>query len=105
MTLAFDFHPEAQAEFAADVDWYDDRERDLGGRFADAVRAAVDAAVDDPALWAIWPGWDEEPLVRSKGVAGFPYRVVYLVRDDLLTIVAVAHAKRRPGYWQDRIGS
>jgi putative addiction module component (TIGR02574 family) len=23
MTLAFDFHPEAQAEFAADVDWYD----------------------------------------------------------------------------------
>lgn len=34
MTLAFDFHPEAQAEFAADVDWYDDREVGVGGRFA-----------------------------------------------------------------------
>jgi hypothetical protein len=35
--------------------------------------------------------------VRSKGVTDFPYRVVYLVEGDLLTIVPVAHAKRRPG--------
>ena len=102
MTLAFDFHPEAQAEFAADVDWYDAREPGLGGRFAEAVRAAIDAAVDDPAAWATWPGWDRQPVVRSKGVTGFPYRIVYFVEHDVLTIVAVAHAKRRPGYWRDR---
>ncbi len=30
MTLGFDFHPEAQAEFAADVDWYDAREASRG---------------------------------------------------------------------------
>jgi hypothetical protein len=45
MTLGFVFHPEAQGEFAADVDWYDDREVGLGRRFAEAVGAAVDAAV------------------------------------------------------------
>ncbi len=73
MTFAFDFHPEAQAEFAADVDWYDAREAGVGGRFAEAVRAAIDAAVDDPAAWATWPGWDRQPVVRSKGVTGFPY--------------------------------
>ncbi len=57
MTLAFDFHPEAQAEFAADVDWYDSHETGVGGRFAEAVRAAIDAAVDDPAAWATaWLG-------------------------------------------------
>lgn len=43
------------------------------------------------------------PVVRSKGVNGFPYRVVYFVADELLTIVAVAHAKRRPGYWRERV--
>ncbi len=102
MTRAFDFHPEAQAEFAADVDWYDAREFGVGGRFAEAVRAAIDTAVDDPAAWATWPGWDREPVVRSKGVTGFPYRVVYFVEHDVVTIVAVAHAKRRPGYWRDR---
>jgi hypothetical protein len=41
-------------------------------------------------------------VVRSKGVTGFPYRVVFFVDHDALTIVAVAHAKRRPGYWLDR---
>lgn len=102
MILAFGFHPEAQAEFAADVDWYDAREVGVGGRFAEAVRAAIDAAVDDPAAWPTWPGWQREPVVRSKGVTGFPYRVVYVVDHDVLTIVAVAHAKRRPGYWRDR---
>lgn len=53
MTHAFVFHPEAQAEFAADVGWYDAREAGVGGRFAEAVRAAVDAAVDGPTAWAI----------------------------------------------------
>lgn len=71
--------------------------------FAEAVRAAIDAAVDDPATWAMWPDWDRKPAVRSKGVTSFPYRVVYFVESDLLTIVAVAHAKRRPGYWRERV--
>lgn len=102
MTLAFDFHPEAQAEFAADVDLYDDREPGLGARFADAVRAAIDAAAHDPEAWATWPDWDREPVVQSKGVQGFPYRIVFVVRGEVLTVVAVAHASRRPGYWRDR---
>ncbi|MGI8521886.1 MAG: type II toxin-antitoxin system RelE/ParE family toxin [Nocardioidaceae bacterium] len=105
MTFAFDFHPEARAEFVADVDWYDEREDGVGARFEVAVREAIDAAVDSPESWAVWPGWDREPMVRSKGVGGFPYRVVYFVDDDLLTIVAIAHAKRRPGYWRERLPS
>jgi len=103
MTLGFDFHPEARAEFVADVIWYDDREVGVGERFEIAVRAAIDAAVDSPESWAVWPGWGREPVVRSKTVSDFPYRVVYFVRDELLIIVAVAHAKRRPGYWGERV--
>jgi len=105
MSLGFDFHPEARAEFVEDVDWFDDREAGVGERFHVAVRAAIDAAVDSPESWAVWPGWKREPVVRSKGVSDFPYRVVYFVRDDLLIIVAVAHAKRRPGYWRERVSS
>lgn len=103
MTLAFAFHPEARAEFVADVDWYDERDVGVGWRFAEAVRDAIDAAIDDPAAWAVWPGWDRDPVVRSKNVSDFPYRVVYFVGDELLTIVAVAHSKRRPGHWRNRV--
>jgi len=103
MTVAFDFHPEARAEFVADVDWYDEREVGVGARFEVAVREAIDAAVDSPDSWAKWPVWDRQPVMRSKGVSRFPYRVVYFVEGDLLTIVAIAHQKRRPGYWRDRV--
>jgi toxin ParE1/3/4 len=105
MTLGFVFHPEARTEFVVDVDWYDEREVGLSERFEIAVRAAIDAAVDSPESWAVWPGWDRQPVVRSKGVSDFPYRVVYFVQGDLLMIVAVAHAKRRPGYWRSRVAS
>lgn len=103
MTRDFEFHPEARAELFADVDWYDERENGLGERFEVAVRAAVDAALDSPESWAVWPGWDREPLVRSKGVTDFPYRIAYFVHCDHLMVVAVAHAKRRPGYWRERV--
>ncbi|MFT4011030.1 MAG: type II toxin-antitoxin system RelE/ParE family toxin [Nocardioidaceae bacterium] len=103
MSLAFEFHPEADTEFDADVFWHEDREPGLGRRFRTQVGAAIDAVVKDPQAWAVWPGWDRDPAVRSKGVADFPYRVVYFVQDNLLTIVAVAPTKRRPGYWRDRV--
>mgnify|MGYP003462549314 FL=1 len=105
MTLGFEFHPEALAEFDADVDWYDEREFGLGGRFADEVRLAIKAACDSPQAWTKWPEWDRYPTVRSTGVEAFPYRVVYFVEAERLVIVAVSHSKRRPRYWQDRIGS
>ncbi|HMR48249.1 MAG TPA: type II toxin-antitoxin system RelE/ParE family toxin [Arachnia sp.] len=101
--MEISWHPEARAEFDADIDWHDDREVGLGDRFEDEVLVALDASVAAPEAWAVWPGWDREPVVRSKRVREFPYRVVYFVQDDQLTIVAVAHTKRRPGYWQGRI--
>ena len=97
MTLRIDWHPAARAEFNADIGWYDGREFGLGDRFEGEVLGAVDECADTPGVWGVWPGWDREPVVRSKGVADFPYRVVYFVEGDLLRIVAVAHAKRRPG--------
>jgi len=33
----------------------------------------------------------------------FPYFIVFFDGQDEVTIVAVAHAKRRPGYWAKRL--
>jgi hypothetical protein len=32
----------------------------------------------------------------------FPYQVVYRVRPSEIVVVALAHLKRRPGYWKHR---
>jgi hypothetical protein len=41
-------------------------------------------------------------LTRRALVARFPYQVVYRIRPGEIVIVAVAHLKRRPGYWKNR---
>lgn len=105
MTLAIGWHPEAEAEFDAAIDWYDERELGLGDRFEVHVLGAVDDSAGTPEAWPVWPGLDIQPVVRSKGVTDFPFRVVYFLDDDLLMIVAVAHSKRRPGYWRERVPS
>ncbi len=40
---------------------------------------------------------------RKKSLKKFPYAVVFREKKDTILIVAVAHAKRRPGYWAKRL--
>jgi hypothetical protein len=32
----------------------------------------------------------------------FPFSVVYLERPDFIEVIAVAHHRRKPGYWSKR---
>lgn len=44
-----------------------------------------------------------DPDIRSAKVKRFPYRVVYVIVDNTVEVLAVAHAKRRPAYWRRRL--
>jgi len=96
-------HPDARAEYLGAVRYYDDRADGLGGALIDCFEAAVDDVLDMPAMWPIVPGWHGEPVVRSRKVHSFPYRVVYYQRGREIVILAYAHQNRRPGYWRDRL--
>ena len=39
---------------------------------------------------------------RRQKVPQFPFGILYLVRDEVLEVVAFAHERRRPGYWSKR---
>jgi hypothetical protein len=41
---------------------------------------------------------------RKCLVPDFPYGIVFAIEPEFVLVVAVAHAKRKPGYWLDRIG-
>jgi hypothetical protein len=43
-----------------------------------------------------------DPMTRRILLLGFPYQIVYRLRPAEIVIVAVAHLKRRPGYWKNR---
>lgn len=102
MTLAQREHPEARAELRAGATWYDDSA--TGQEFLDATRQARQSIAAMPDAWPPIRDWDREPVVRRKGVPGFPYGVIYYVANDEVVIVAYAHERRLPGYWKHRVG-
>jgi hypothetical protein len=103
VTLRHRVHPQAEAEFLDAVRSYAITEAGLGDEFDIEVAKAVDDIEWSPDAWPKFPGWDRLPVVRSRKIGVFPYRVVYFVRDDELLIVAFAHQSRRPGYWKHRV--
>lgn len=103
MSLAVSFHPEAESELRAEARWYDDRREGLGERFEAAVASIIESVLLWPESGQVWSDLTREPVIRSRGVTDFPYRLVYFVTAEELMVVAVAHEKRKPGYWRDRV--
>jgi toxin ParE1/3/4 len=94
-----EFHPAAAEEFAAAVEDYEGALPELGRRFRDAVRTTIDRAVEHPEAGSL-----RRANTRHVIVSGFPFDLVYRVRGEVLDVLALAHHRRRPGYWQGRRG-
>lgn len=89
--------PEAEAEIREAFLWYFERSPIA----ADAFRTETFQAVDRLAVDALaWP--EDDDAIRRYVLRHFPYTVFYEIRGDILTVLAVAHQRRRPGYWRER---
>jgi plasmid stabilization system protein ParE len=97
------FEEEADAEYRHAGRWYEDRRTGLGIEFFDAVDAAVRQIVDLPGAGARVPRLPNALPVRRIPVKRFPYHVVYLEMPAAVRILAVAHDRRKPGYWKGRL--
>jgi toxin ParE2 len=91
------FHPEARAEMRESFEFYEARLEGLGLRFLSAVEQTVERISTHPEAGAPLSG-----EFRKRIVSGFPYNIIYRVREDYVYLVAVAHHHRRPGYWRER---
>ena len=96
--MTHQFHPEAEAEFAEAVLFYQERGRTLGQRFASEIRAAIGRAVATPGRWRVLEGDVRQCVVRVC-----PYAILYTIETDHLLILAIKHGKRQPGYWRHRV--
>lgn len=99
MTRGVRISESASEELTDAVRWYEARRAGLGAELFDAVVATVDLIERQPesgtAAYA-------DPQTRRVLVARFPYQIVYRLDDNEIVILAVAHLKRRPGYWKHR---
>ena len=102
MTHEHPEHPGAGAELFDAAARYEQAEPGLGHALFDGVAEAIGAIEMYPDGWPPFPGWDREPIVRTKGTKRFHYRVVYFLSDGEPVILAYAHESQKPGYWKRR---
>ncbi|MGA9511397.1 MAG: type II toxin-antitoxin system RelE/ParE family toxin [Candidatus Sulfotelmatobacter sp.] len=94
----FQFHPEAKEEFRSAVRWYRARNLLASSEFRLTVSSAIRLIAESSQRWPKYLHGTRRLVMRR-----FPFSVIYLDEPDLVIIVAVAHSKRRPGYWKDRV--
>lgn len=89
----------ARAEIRAAMLWYESRQRGLGGELIAVIDEALEKIARQPE---VAPRWRADRPYRKQAVRRFPYIIFFELDDDVITIVAVAHQRRRPGYWLGR---
>ena len=89
--------PEAEAEAREAFLWYFERSPIAADAFRVELFDAIDGLTDTAQDWP-----EDEDGTRRYHLRHFPYTVMYEVLDSNVTVFAVAHQRRRPGYWQDR---
>jgi len=93
------FHPEASQEYLEAIEYHAAISVDLGERFDSEIQRLVGEVSRDPQRFFRF-----HPPAQRALSPEFPYSVVYLEQPDCVWIVAVMHAKRRPGYGKKRLG-
>ena len=94
MTRPLVVGPIAERDIEEAARWYEAREPGLGQAFVHEVLRALDAIVDSPERFPFLG----DPY-RRKLLDRFPYAIIYKVTTHRIYVRAVAHARRRPGYW------
>lgn len=88
----------ASEELAAAVRWYEERRAGLGAEFYDAIVRTTERIGEKPEVGSPFA----HLTARRVLVAGFPYQIVYRLDSDGIRIIAIAHLRRRPGFWRHR---
>ena len=96
MTVA-QFHSEAEAELLATARFYEEQADQLGIDFVAAVEATRDHLCEFPES-----GRPYGPRLRRFLIRRFPHALIYHWNGERILVVAVAHVRRRPGYWRTR---
>ncbi len=102
MGTSYGFHPEALFEFTEAINYY---LYEASARVADAFVSSVESALSTllcaPTRWRVIEG----PDIRRCIVSRFPFVIYYRwqAQHQRVTIYAIMHCSREPGYWRHRI--
>ena len=97
MIRELEYLREALEEAETAARWYAARSPAAAAAFSEEVDAAESAIARLPDAWPPFDHGTRRYLLRR-----FPFSIVSRVEPRRILIVAVAHGRRRPGYWKSR---
>jgi plasmid stabilization system protein ParE len=92
------FHPIAIVELEEAAQWYEAQRMELREEFLAEFRTGIGQVIELPHAWQLFGTG-----VRRYRLGNFPYGIVYIIEDDQIVVLAVAHLRRKPGYWEPRL--
>ncbi len=95
--MTYSFHPDAEAELNASVDYYEEHQTNLGLEFAHEVYKTIQRIIEFPNAWQTLDGEIRRCLTNR-----FPFGVIYYQKDNKIIILAVMQLQRKPNYWKPR---
>lgn len=71
--------------------------REIAGAFISELDRSAKLLGEHPKLGSTWRG-----RFRRLPLRRFPYSIIYYLSESEVRILAVAHQRRRPGFWKGR---
>ena len=95
--MRVEFHPAALREVEDAQAWYEARSVIAASAFLRELSLAIQRVREAPDRHAFAAAGTRRLLLDR-----FPFTIHYRVFKEAVIVVAVAHQKRRPGYWSTR---
>lgn len=98
MALAINVHPEARVEIKGSLAYYESNDPMLSEDLDAKIDSAVQLIAAKPDTWPIYLHGTRRYLLDR-----FPFSLIYREKDGTIQIIALAHHRRKPGYWSKRV--
>ena len=92
------FVSHARAEIIEATAYYQYQSSEVARRFLADLANATSPLLQFPGIGSPVRGGVRRFLLKT-----FPYQLIYRVDGNDIRVFAVAHVKRRSGYWRDRL--
>lgn len=97
--------PEAVLELTEAAAWYETRQRGLAAKFLQEIDHTQRTIQSRPLSFPKLVTTNIDLEIRRALLPRFPYALVFIELQAETRILAVAHLKRHPDYWLNRLQS
>ncbi|HJT76376.1 MAG TPA: type II toxin-antitoxin system RelE/ParE family toxin [Gemmataceae bacterium] len=89
--------PAAEQDYQEALAWYQARSAQAAAGFEAAVEVALQRIADNPELFGLCDDRHRFYVLRR-----YPYSVIYRIDQGDVLVIAIAHSRRSPSFWQGR---